>query len=60
MVNDIPMDLNKIDEAVEKVQQLLMFSFTAIRNMVCDQLELFADSFYQLPMARHLEGTKRS
>jgi hypothetical protein len=56
MVNGIPVDNNSVDEAVEKVQALMITVFRAIRNLICDQLELFADSFFHLPMNRHLEG----
>ena len=56
MVNEIPMDNDHVDEAVEKVQALMITVFRAIRNLICDQLELFADSFFQLPMSRHLEN----
>jgi hypothetical protein len=56
MVNEIPIDTGHVDEAVEKVQALMITVFRAIRNLICDQLELFADSFFQLPMSRHLEG----
>jgi hypothetical protein len=56
MVNEIPIDNNSLDEAVEKVQALMITVFRAIRNLICDQLELFSDSFFHLPMSRHLEG----
>ena len=56
MVNDIPTDNQQVDLAVEKVQALMIAVFNNIRNLLCDQLELFADSFFQLPMIRHLEG----
>ena len=56
MVNEIPIDNSHVDEAVEKVQALMITVFRAIRNLICDQLELFSDSFFQLPMSRHLEG----
>ncbi|KAF4671243.1 Dynamin- protein [Perkinsus chesapeaki] len=55
-LNAIPTDPLMIDEAVEKIQTLMMITFINIRNCLCDQLELFADSFFQLPMARHLQG----
>ncbi|KAF4702509.1 Dynamin- protein [Perkinsus olseni] len=55
-LNSIPTDPLMIDEAVEKIQTLMMITFINIRNCLCDQLELFADSFFQLPMARHLQG----
>jgi len=56
LVNEIPIDNSHVDDAVEKVQALMITVFRAIRNLICDQLELFADSFFQLPMNRHLEG----
>jgi hypothetical protein len=56
MVNEIPIDNNSVDEAVEKVQALMITVFRAIRNLICDQMELFADSFFHLPMLRHLES----
>ena len=56
MVNEIPIDNNSVDEAVEKVQALMITVFRAIRNLICDQMELFADSFFHLPMNRHLES----
>jgi GTP-binding protein EngB required for normal cell division len=56
MVNEIPIDNNSINEAVEKVQALMITVFRAIRNLICDQMELFADSFFHLPMNRHLES----
>ena len=56
MVNRIPTDNDRVDLAVEKVQALMITVFRAIRNLLCDQLELFADSFFHLPMNRHLEG----
>jgi hypothetical protein len=34
----------------------MISTFASIRNMVCDQMELFADSFFMIPMARHLQG----
>ena len=56
MLNEIPIDNNSVDEAVEKVQALMITVFRAIRNLICDQMELFADSFFHLPMSRHLES----
>jgi len=52
---DIPTDAQKIDEAVEKVQLLVMKTYSFIRSQVCDQVELFAESFFKLPMMRRLE-----
>lgn len=56
LVNAIPVDILHIDEAVERVQWMLMTVFKYIRNMLCDQMELFADSFFQLPLSRQLES----
>ena len=56
LVNDIPTDSSHVDLAVERVQMLMIVVFNNIRNLICEQLELFADSFFQLPMMRHLES----
>jgi GTP-binding protein EngB required for normal cell division len=56
LVNEIPIDSDHVEIAVEKVQALMITVFRAIRNLICDQMELFADSFFLLPMSRHLEG----
>eukprot|EP00931_Biecheleriopsis_adriatica_P092232 TRINITY_DN66045_c0_g1_i1.p1 TRINITY_DN66045_c0_g1~~TRINITY_DN66045_c0_g1_i1.p1 ORF type:complete len:730 (+),score=175.60 TRINITY_DN66045_c0_g1_i1:59-2248(+) len=52
---DIPNEANKIDEAVDKVQMLVLKTYSFIRSQVCDQVELFAESFFKLPMLRRLE-----
>jgi hypothetical protein len=44
-----------MEEAVEKVQMLVLKTFAFIRSQICDQIELFADSFFKLPMMRRLE-----
>jgi len=54
-LNDIPTDARQIDEAVEKVQLLIEKTYCFIRSHVCDQVELFAESFFKLPMMRRLE-----
>merc|ERR1712228_365109 len=43
------------DEAVDKVQMLVLKTYSFIRSQVCDQVELFAESFFKLPMLRRLE-----
>merc|ERR1711879_634043 len=44
-----------IDDAVDKVQMLVLKTYSFIRSQVCDQVELFAESFFKLPMMRRLE-----
>merc|ERR1711957_260042 len=51
----IPEDPLEIDEAVDKVQMLVLKTYSFIRSQVCDQVELFAESFFKLPMLRRLE-----
>jgi len=52
---DIPTESHQIDEAVDKVQMLVLKTYSFIRSQVCDQVELFAESFFKLPMLRRLE-----
>jgi len=54
-LQDIPTESNQIDEAVGKVQTLVMRTYGFIRSQVCDQVELFAESFFKFPMLRQLE-----
>eukprot|EP00927_Polykrikos_kofoidii_P084562 TRINITY_DN8942_c0_g4_i1.p1 TRINITY_DN8942_c0_g4~~TRINITY_DN8942_c0_g4_i1.p1 ORF type:complete len:732 (-),score=116.39 TRINITY_DN8942_c0_g4_i1:371-2566(-) len=54
-LKDIPSEPHKIDEAVEKIQILLLNTYGCIRSQVCDQIELFAESFFKLPMLRRLQ-----
>ena len=43
-------------ETLEKVSAMLVMTFAFVRNFIADELELFAISFYQLPMLRRLES----
>mmetsp|Transcript_51623 Transcript_51623/g.162207 ORF Transcript_51623/g.162207 Transcript_51623/m.162207 type:complete len:362 (-) Transcript_51623:100-1185(-) len=52
---DIPTDSQQIDDAVDKVQMLVLRTYGFIRSQVCDQVELFSESFFKLPMMRRLE-----
>merc|ERR1711920_899208 len=52
---DIPMEPHLIDEAVDQVQLLVLKVYSHIRSQVCDQVELFAESFFKLPLMRRLE-----
>jgi len=54
-LTDIPTDTSQIEEAVDKVQMLVLKTYSFIRSQVCDQVELFAESFFKLPMLRRLE-----
>eukprot|EP00928_Gymnodinium_smaydae_P005853 TRINITY_DN12027_c0_g1_i1.p1 TRINITY_DN12027_c0_g1~~TRINITY_DN12027_c0_g1_i1.p1 ORF type:complete len:743 (+),score=229.71 TRINITY_DN12027_c0_g1_i1:98-2326(+) len=54
-LQDIPTESHQIDEAVDKVQMLVLKTYSFIRSQVCDQVELFAESFFKLPMLRRLE-----
>merc|ERR1719350_2134745 len=56
-LTDIPTESDEIDAAVDKVQMLVLKSYGFIRSQVCDQVELFAESFFKLPMLRRLEET---
>lgn len=40
---------------MDKVQMLVLKTYSFIRSQVCDQVELFAESFFKLPMLRRLE-----
>merc|ERR1719469_1396203 len=55
-LQDIPTDSSQLDEAVDKVQMLVLKTYSFIRSQVCDQVELFAESFFKLPMLRRLEN----
>merc|ERR1719160_1070310 len=54
-LQDIPTETEQIDVAVDKVQQLVIKTYSFIRSQVCDQVELFSESFFKLPMMRRLE-----
>eukprot|EP00440_Ansanella_granifera_P049326 gb/GFBE01053442.1/.p1 GENE.gb/GFBE01053442.1/~~gb/GFBE01053442.1/.p1 ORF type:complete len:726 (+),score=176.49 gb/GFBE01053442.1/:1-2178(+) len=54
-LHDIPTEPHEIDEAVDMVQMLVLKTYGFIRSQVCDQVELFAESFFKLPMMRRLE-----
>lgn len=51
----IPAEPHEIDDAVDKVQILVLHTYGFIRSQVCDQVELFSESFFKLPMMRRLE-----
>merc|ERR1719221_2295599 len=51
----VPTMSHEIDQAVDAVQMLVLKTYGFIRSQVCDQVELFAESFFKLPMMRRLE-----
>jgi len=53
-LQDIPTEPTQIEEAVDKVQQLVLKTYSFIRSQVCDQVELFSESFFKVPMLRRL------
>jgi len=52
---EIPTKSTDIDDACDKVQLLVLRTYGFIRSQICDQVELFAESFFKLPMLRRLE-----
>merc|ERR1719223_1975797 len=54
-LQEIPTESDQVDEAVDKVQMLVLKTYSFIRSQVCDQVELFAESFFKLPMLRRVE-----
>jgi len=55
MIALIPHEAAQIDEAVDRAQMLLLRTFQFIRAQIADQVELFVDSFFKLPLLRRLE-----
>jgi len=54
-LQEFPTDEQQMDVVVDKVQHLMVQTYGFIRSQVCDQVELFAESFFKLPMMRRLE-----
>mmetsp|Transcript_58137 Transcript_58137/g.123457 ORF Transcript_58137/g.123457 Transcript_58137/m.123457 type:complete len:739 (+) Transcript_58137:146-2362(+) len=54
-LSEIPEDPMEVDSAVDAVQMLVLRTYGFIRSQVCDQVELFSESFFKLPMMRRLE-----
>lgn len=53
----IPSNPDRIDDAgVEQVQMILLKAFSFIRSYLADQIVIFAESFFKLPMLRRLEA----
>jgi hypothetical protein len=49
-------DTGPDDEAVDRVQAMIICIFKVLRNRLADQMELMAESFFLLPMLRLLES----
>lgn len=54
-IYSIPEDPLQINEAADMVQLLVLKVYSHIRSQVCNQVELFAESFFKLPLMRRLE-----
>ncbi|CAK0884042.1 unnamed protein product [Prorocentrum cordatum] len=52
---EIPTEPQKVEEAVDSVQLLVLKVYSHIRSQVCNNVELFAESFFKLPLMRRLE-----
>jgi GTP-binding protein EngB required for normal cell division len=52
---EIPTEPQKVEEAVDQVQLLVLKVYSHIRSQVCNNVELFAESFFKLPLMRRLE-----
>jgi len=53
-LNDIPTEAAQIDEAVERVQLLVLKTYSFIRAHVSDQAELLTETFFKVPLLRRL------
>lgn len=54
-LSNIPSEMTQVDKAVDMAQILLLKTFQVIRCNIADQLELYAESFFKLPMLRRLD-----
>jgi len=57
---NIPTEMSRIETAVDMGQMLLIKTFQFIRCNISDQIDLYAESFFKLPMLRRLEENMRA
>jgi hypothetical protein len=55
-INSIPADDARTNDAVPMCTDMIAKTFSFVRRVTADQMELYAESFFLLPMMRRLEG----